>query len=252
MMTRVEMFDWIRRQLGIIPPVDEEIPGAKAGDTPTSRPKPTNAVLTQCIVNAVRKANRAAGFKNADPTLSVSVAGQTAAGPLRIPLEGLNTLDGRSIQRVLQGWWTSTSGQTTILHNGSEAATTRYRSAWPVEPAGEPRELWVQARHVLLFPAPSSAGTLRLLTETGMLEPLGDLDTFHGIPEYLETALLYMALVEAGKTLVGDVEMEARVEAYMPDAQAGMTALRNWAGSESGRHQPGLAPRSYRTGVRLR
>lgn len=249
MMTRAQMYDWLRRQLGIVPPIDDGTVGAKPGDLPLARPLPSNPALKQAIENAVWRVNREAQLCQVDPAVFVEVPAQTEKGPYTFPLE---SLPRRSVSRALAAWWHSPNGAVRRLRAWGSAEVDRHRLIWPATPPSMPRQFWVEAGRVWLYPAPSNDGRLQLQIEHAVIPPQTDSDTFAGIPEELETAILYQALVDLSKTNLGDAEMGARARAFEPDALEGMAAVKAWAARQVGRYQPQLTFRSYRTPRSLR
>lgn len=245
MMTRLDMYDWLRRQLGIVPPIDDGTPDAQPGDLPPSRPTPSNPALQQAIENAVWRVNREAQLCQIDPTVMVSISVQTGEGPYSFPLL---SLPRRGISRILAAWWHTSEGAIRRLRPLGSAEMDRLGRIWPATPASMPTRFWVEAGTVYIHPAPSAAGQLQLQVEHAVLPPQFDQDTFSWLPEELQTSVLYLALMDLAKTLVGDMEMQARIRVFEPDAMEALAALKSWAARQVGRYQPHLTFRSYRTG----
>jgi len=243
-MTRAEMRDWIRRMLGIIPPVDTSDTSALPGQEPTQQPYPTNALIDQAIENAARHVNLSLGIIVDTTVRQISVAAQTADGPYRIGLDSLQTGSG-SVWGVREAFWNNGSSDSPLTP-ASFRDLNRDGEAWTDTEAGTPTRFIVEGLSLYLYPAPSAAGTLKLRCSTGLMGPRLDSEGFVGLPDELHTELLYIALVELAVTLAGDVEMAQRARGFSDRAASGIDLIARTLNSANDRYQPGITTITYR------
>lgn len=246
-MNRAQMRDWLRRNLGIQPPIDTQLEGAKAGDAPSWQPDPSNASLDQAIRDACAFVNRELRLTDAGSVTSISVTAQTADGPYWLEMNHQITgLRPGSVVGVKAAWWNNGTDRrqlTPITLEELERDGVRYLD----EPVGDPRWYVVSGYRLGVYPAPSAAGTLEGRFTTGLLAPESDAQSFQQIPEEYEQCPLYLALVLIAKVVPDDMEMLTRAKAFEPEASQGLLQLGRWYNSQvSPQRQPSLAAVTYK------
>lgn len=245
-MNLAEMRDWIRRQLGKTPAID--VPGiedARPGQPAPFQPEPSNALINQCIRNAVGVVNRRFGI-NVQSQVGVAVAAQTDDGPYSIKMDGFDNVPPGSVNHILRMWYDDGSTSQKLKPVDFQDLN-RSKVEYQTQDPSTPRHYWLNGYYVYVYPAPSTAGTLYAMVETGMLSPVDDEDDFQALPgDHYET-LLCIAAQEIARISAGDAEMQARANLLMPYMTDGQDALSKWAGRKSREFQGAFKHANYRS-----
>lgn len=242
-MNRAEMRDRVRRLLGIKPPIDTSDPDAKAGDEPIQQPYPHNALINQVIDSTAALVNAQLGIAIDSIIRSVTVSAQTADGPYRLDL-GL--VDDYA---VMDAWWNNGSNDA-ILRPTSFTDLNRDGIVWSDEAPSTPDHIIVEGMSLYLYPAPASAGTLKLRCKLGISGPTSDADTFHQLPRELVDLMVYPVVIELADSLPDDVEMASRARAFGNKAAVAVDAIARWVNTTNMRYQPSISALPYRHGGR--
>lgn len=250
-MNRAQMRDWLRRMLGIQPPVDTTLPNVKAGDAPSWQPDPSNARLNQAIADACAALNRRLRLTDKQEPVAIPVAGQTDKGPLWVPLGNpYDALPAGAITSVAGAVWHAGGARQTLRAASLETLRAEYGTVEDTAP-GTPTHYAVERYRVCLWPAPASAGTLELRVTTGLLAPQTDNEGFAQLPAEYDQCILYTALVDVAKGMAEDAAMAAIAENYKMEAARGEDELARWLAASAGSEfQSGFSPmptvRTYR------
>lgn len=217
----------MRYRIGLRTPLEAGIPGAQSGDCPDWDPEPSNMKLDSFIDSACDIINQQVGVSGDSQIRSLAISAQTADGPYCVDLGSLSGYPDRSVMGVRRAWWDDGGGPSP-LQARFLADLTRENDQWANDEASTPTMFAVEGYTLYLMASPSAAGTLKFMCSTGLVAPQSDNDTFQGIPETFDSALLYIAIVQYGKAEAGDAEMAARAKAFTSDAAAGMSKLEAW------------------------
>lgn len=159
-LTRAQMRDQIRRELGQTPPIDDG--AGAAGAQPTRWPEPTNIALNLAIDKAAAWLSRKCPELSGEAVpLEYAVAAQTDSGPFRIAL--FHIAPQGSVTAVRRASWRPTGGSATLLTPVTAEELDRARDNWESEPPSTPTRYWVAAGELLLSPAPAAPGDLLLI-----------------------------------------------------------------------------------------
>lgn len=235
------MRDWVRRMLGIVPPIDTSDPDAVVGACPLQQPHPSNVLINQVIDSTASYLNSAFNIVTDSEVKEVSIPGQTANGAYALDMTQIS----EDAYAVREAWWSTGSYDVPLLpitFNDLSRDNEMWASATPSTPA----YLIVEGTGVYLYPAPSAAGTLKARCQRGILGPMTDNVGFAGIPRELETNVLYTVLVELALVMAGDAEMASRASAFSNRAAAGMDAIARWVANNNLRYQPAIGAVPYR------
>lgn len=235
------MRDWVRRMLGIVPPIDTSDPDAQVGDTPIQQPYPSNSLINQVIGSTADWVNTEVGLVTDSAIRSISVSAQTADGPYRVDLGTL----ADDPYGVREAWWNNGTNDLHLTPT-SFAELDRRGFIWPDEGVSTPQYLVVEPGSIFIHPAPSAAGTLKLRCANGICGPVSDSDGFKNLPHALVTHMLYNVIVELAATLADDAGMAARAQAFAGRAQVGLSAIGRHIAGFNEQHQPGIVPEPYR------
>lgn len=177
------------------------------------------------IVNACKIVNQHVGLAGTSTPRDIPILGQTANGPFVVDLAGVPGFSDRQFTAVRRAWWWdgTTATQLTPELIGNLSAKL---DPYPNDAPGTPRRFWVEGYTLNIDPAPSANGSFRFMATAGLMAPLHDDDSFHGIPADYDPCVLYIALVELGKMFPADQEMTARAQAFQSDAAAGLDRLK--------------------------
>lgn len=241
-MNRAQGRDWVRRTLGIIPPVDAQVPGAKPGDAPPWQPDPSNPLINQAFDNAASYIAGELGVVDAGDAVSVSVAAQTDAGPYWQDLRELEGVRSGSVIGVRRAWWNDGSQRTLLTPIGFDELDRDGRN-WRDEDPGTPLYRDVQNYRLAVFPAPASAGTLEVEVTSSLMAPLHDGEGFEQLPLAFETDMLYCVAFEVAMVLPDDTEMASRAKMLEGARQNAVARITRWMRSQANEgHQPSIIP----------
>lgn len=160
-LTTAQLRDAVRRDMGMVPPVDDG--EGKEGDQPTVWKWPTNALLTQKIREGYAWVSRKTRAGGDHLPLSYAVTAQTDPGPYALDL-GLITPAG-SVNEVKRAAWIAAGSSEYPLIPDDRDRMDRNRIAWASQEPSTPQRFWVEEGYLLLYPAPSAAGTLTLMLD---------------------------------------------------------------------------------------
>ena len=220
-MNLAEGFDWIRRSVGVVPPIDRGV--GDAGEEPSWQPFPSNALLSQAVDHACRIINREIGLGEGPEVISISVGVQTVS-PYVMSLGNVPLMARGSVTTVRRVWWENELLRSTTLYK-----ETQQRRNYIDEAVGTPVDYAVEDYKLYIMPAPSAAGTLKLMVGAAVLGPKGLRDGFHGLPSAYETVPLSIASAMVAGILASDAEMIARKPNLDAMAAAELDSLREWA-----------------------
>jgi hypothetical protein len=235
MQNMLDYYEWLRTRLGILTPLAAGLEGAKAGDVPEWSAQPSNPVLKSFISTACDIVNQHVGLTGSSSIQSYSVAAvtdTTLTGPLSIDMAALPGHRQRQVISIRRAWWndgTSPVRLTPVVLSTLDAR----RDPYMADAAATPYRFATEGYTIFLDPAPSSAGTFQYMATTGTLAPQNDADCFAGIPGAYDPCVLYVALVEYGKSQPADAEMSLRAQAFTEDARAGLERLAVWFGNNN-------------------
>lgn len=242
MQSRAEYRDWLRRQLGIVPPRDEwlllqemgqtpDYPMPPAGAQPTDNLQVLNSTLNQVITNAANRVTVEARFPDAITFTDIPISAQTATGPLTLRLSGLPGFADRAVVRIRRSYWqdsgsTQSNWQqvTPVLLSQLDVQNDDYMNQGP----GQPFRVALEGDLLYIIPGPQSDGTFRLTVGTGALAPMNDLEGFDGLPSSYDEQILYQALSEMAIIPTVDPEMRERAAAFLPLAERGLINITSW------------------------
>lgn len=236
-------YDWMRTRLGISTTLSLGMEGAKAGEESPLSPEPNNWVLRNYIKNACAIVNQHVGLSGSSQLVTTpqisAVDTASWTGPYSIDLSSMQGAPSRSVISIRRGFWsdgTTSQRMTPVILSDQDNRWSPYMS----NAAGTPNQFAIEGYTLFLLPAPASAGYFQFMATTGLLAPDNDLDSFEGIPESYDPCILYIALVEYGKSLPLDAEMSARAQAFTPDAAAGLERLAAWYSMNNEEAQAGV------------
>lgn len=178
-------------------------------------------------MNACKIVNQHVGLSGTSTPRDIPILGQTANGPFAVDLAGVPGFADRQVTGIRRAWWWDGSTATRldpVLVGMLDAKWDQY----PNDAPGFPRRFWVEGYTLYVDPAPSSNGAFRFMATAGLLAPMHEDDSFHGIPADYDPCPLYIALVEIGKMFPADQEMSVRAQAFTPDAAAALDRLKAW------------------------
>lgn len=224
-----EYREWCRQRLDILTPLDAGVPislpdgttrDPQPGDQPPWQPEPSNEKLNSFILTSCDIVNQQANVTVDVSIRSLTVPGQTANGPLGVDLAAVPGYPQRSIIGVRRAWWNDGTNANPL---GATFLSTldRENNQYANNPPNVPLQFAIEGNTLFLIPAPAQSGTLQFMCSTGLMKPSSDVDTFQGIPEAYDSALLYIAIVEYGKSS-RDTEMKQKAQAFTSDASAGL------------------------------
>jgi hypothetical protein len=250
LLNRAQARDFIRREIGITPPIDTGT--GNAGDAPANRPDPTNAILNQCIWTSIEQVNRRIGFAETT-SIQYPVAAQTTLGPTSIPLQNILSASSNLINDVRRAAWNGGVGDVQVLEawtsDDMDKSGYQYDNMGPAVP----QRFWVRAYTLFLSPAPASAGTLNLYAGMGVLPPISDSDYIQQLPESYQDIVWRGAAVKWLETCTQDSEAQARLQAIAPlFYQQGLDELMTWKMGVNKPQTFSFGYRSYRRGPGLR
>lgn len=184
-ITRGDYRDAIRRKIGIVPPIDAGL--GPSGALPLGQSYPDNAVLNQCIADAIRTINRRCRLHETNG-ITVSLSAQTANGPLVQPLTGLiGCATQTSINTVQRLIFTDSAGNVTRLAATNFFEEDRRRYLFDTLAPGTPQFYFIQGYQLFIYPAPSLAGTLTIWAGTAITQMSDDVSVIDQLPsDYLQ------------------------------------------------------------------
>lgn len=260
LLTRAEFRDSVRRDLGIVPPIDvsnANPPGAQ----PTNAPYPTNRQIDDCFQEAISDVNRDCDFHMTD--IPVSVNAVTANGPFGLYLGDLTpnstgltnafAPNAKIIDVQRLTWTPEGNTQSTLItpvyrDNLDRSGNTDYFTV----PPSMPRAWYIQGYVLYVTPAQNQAGTYLITCALGVAGFTCDTDTLDQIPFDYQDVFKYQAIVNLSMTQTMDVEAQARAQMYGPKAAAGLKKFKEWIMGGTGAPQPVMLFKSYRTGYGTR
>ncbi len=242
MQNLLDYRDWMRTRLGIPTTLSLGLPGAKAGEESPIVSEPNNWTLDNFITNACSIANQHFGITGSSSIQSfpLDAADASQQGPLSINLGSLPGIRRRGIVSIRRAWWNDGIDPPTRLDPVILSMLDNRRDPYMADTPSTPRRFAIEGYTLFLDPANYSAGAFQYMATTGTLAPQNEVDCFEGIPEIYDPCLLYIALVEYGKSLPRDAEMAARAGAFTSDAAAGLERLGAWFATNNEEAQPAV------------
>ena len=239
--------DFIRRSIGITPPVDTGT--GLSGAAPANRPDPTNAVLNQCVWTSAEQINRLIGFSETT-CIQYPVAAQKSYGPLAIPLSGVLSPSSNMINDIRRCAWNDGTGANIqvlepITSDDMDKTGYQYDNYQPATP----QRYWVRAYTLFISPAPASAGTVNMYAGMGVLPPISDSDYIQQLPESYQDILWRGAAVMWLETRTQDSQSAALLAVMGPKFyQIGIQELMTWKMGVNKSQTFSFGCRSYRRG----
>lgn len=248
-LNRAQLRERIRRdRLGIVTPIEMNLSTAAEGDAPTYQPDPSNNVINAAIEEALSEINGDIFFSGSSGMIPIVVAAQTTGPYYQIDLQtAITSYTGTAqINNVSHAQWTPDDGNATRLIAKSFRELDRDRGDWMNAPVGVPQNYIIDSYNLYIYPAPSSAGTLNLMTGLSMLSPVDDTDTIGQLPADYHPTIMDMAAVRCIRTMIGNIEMQARLPILVPQIIEGKRLIRRWYISQMQDRQDGVTHRSNR------
>lgn len=249
MKTRRQFRDSFRRDMGL--PIASDR-GGKEGDPASTHPRPSNGEINQALEDALSEYCVETGFQIAT-AVTESVEAQTDDGPYAFALRNLGTTsetgglrggDTNAVRRVV---WDDGTAKTTLRPMRREEMERDNRNL-SEEPVGTPRNWWVEGYTLNIWPAPQTAGTLRLIVESGVIGFDDDGDVIESLPEDHQVGVRYLAVSLYAESKPSDPEMLALAAAFRPKAERWMGRTKELPARMMPEYQSGFAPHSYRRG----
>lgn len=239
MTNRADYRDWLRREMGIVPPRDQWLlfqemgqtpdwPMPPAGAQPTDNLQILNSTLNQCIQSACNRVTIEARVPDALHFSDIEVPAQTVTGPFTFQLSTLPGFPERSAVRLRRSYWRPSGGQFSPVYPANLSQLDMQQVDFLNNGPGSPTQIAIEGDLIYLLPGPEQAGTLRLTVGSGALAPQTDMEGFDGPPSSYDEQLLYVALVEVANIPTIDAEMRARAQAFTPLAERGIFNLTAW------------------------
>lgn len=158
--TRAEHRDQVRRLLGYIPPVDDNV--GVPGEVPTVNPWPDNPFLDVAIDDTVAWMSRKVKVAGDAAPILYPVPSQTANGPYQITLQQIAPLGVvNDVRRV--AWLQDNQNEQTLRRWNREEVDRDRLSGFMTQVPGAPEAYWVEFGKLSLWPAPQTAGTLSIM-----------------------------------------------------------------------------------------
>jgi len=257
-LNRAQIRDRVRRvYLGITPPIDPQpgtgapVPGAQAGDAPTQRPDPSNAVLNDCLEMAVADLCRKCDYhENRVEAFPVAAYPAGFSGPAWVGLqEFLGSANLRDIKRVV---WTDSTHPPTLLQGTSWQTRDRLQQPQEAVPCGLPVFYLLQGYELGLLPAPTAAGTLSMLLGTSPYGPVTDQDILRQLPVDFHEVVFVGAAIRSLSRIAEDAEAQAKLSTLVPVWLTGVGEVMTYKNGALRAQQPSFGFASYRVGAGLR
>lgn len=226
-MNRAAMRDVMRRNLLQVPPIDD---GAGiSGAIPLHAQYPTNAGCNYAIDEAVAFFSQKCGLGGDVKTQAVPFPIVTENGPYAIALQQI--APAGSVNDVRHVSLTMTGGSNQTLVPTSREEMDRSGILWEQQTPGTPQRFWVEAGSLVLWPAPSSTGSLNIQFGKALWSnsTQADAEVLEIIPtDYLQT-VLHKATAIVALIQTNDAEMHARGEYFLSlvgnEAQGGLADM---------------------------
>lgn len=171
--TRANLRDGVRREFGQIPPIDNG--AGAAGAQPVRNPWPTNPQINQQLDTAVAYVSRKGKLAGDFVARMLPVAATSSIGPLAINLQFLGaTLSTNEIRRV--AWYSGNGVSETLLTASTRFQMDRDRMPTMAQTPSSPTRYWTEGGRLLIWPAPSSDGTLSLMAGVALWSMSQNLD----------------------------------------------------------------------------
>lgn len=250
LLTRAQLRERIRRdRLGILTPLGENLSTAAEGDPPTWQPDPNNDTINAAIEESLAELNQEIFFSGSNGQVPLAVTVQTANGPYRVQ-NLITAIPGYTavgqVNNISHVQWTPTSGPSVPLLPKTFLEMRRDFPDYNNTPPAVPSHYIIDSYDLYTYPAPVEAGTLYMLMGLSMLSPTDDTDYIGQLPADFNPLVMDMAAVRAGRTVIGDVEMQARVALILPAIAEGKKRLKVWYISQMQDRQAGVTHRSTR------
>lgn len=240
-LTRAQLRDAVRRELSQIPPIDDGT-GA-AGVAPTRNPFPINALVNAKLDEAVAYFSRKCRIAGDATPRSLPIPAQTATGPYAIDLQRLAPFGHAN--DVLSAWWVESGGTTgSPLTPDHRDNRTRDRADWPHTGVGTPERYWVDRGKLLIEPAPSAEGTLKVMLGTALWiqATTVDQETIEIIPsDYLPIVAAEAARLVC-MTQIEDEEMQNKIPALTAKVVDGLGDMREFFARRNRGYQARVVP----------
>jgi len=225
-LTRAQLRDAVRRELGQIPTFDLSGSTADIGIQPTTYPEPRNAALNQAIDFAVEEILAFAKVTKNATSIGIPVPAQTANGPYQFSMWDLSPQG--NVTTVNHLTWMPTSTTVQRLLPTSREELDRNGTLWEGMAPGTPTNYWIEGDLISLYPAPSSAGTLSMQANQSAWSEASNQDgeVPRLVPiEYVQL-LVQCAAFNIAVRYTGNVEMSNRAKMLKPLVEDGKSKFR--------------------------
>lgn len=243
--TRAMMRDVIRHNLNKTTARDYT-PTAAYGDPSSVCPEPSNATLNEKLREAVSMLIRKTGFAEINP-VDVDIDAQTENGTYSINLRNLPV----PINQIRRASWNNGDTYRRLTATQRDEFDNN-RQQWENETPSEPRYYWQEGYTLYLLPAPSEAGTLRLIAGTGSVEFETDANTVEQLLNDEQPIVTYLATALYAMTQHSDNEMKDAAKTFLALGQDGINDILKRKQATPKQHQGQFTPRTrhYRSGRR--
>lgn len=260
---RAEFRDRIRRDLGIVPPIDVSGSMAIPGQQPTNYPSPTNQQINQALQDFISRANIESGFHVTGFNVPVVAISGNVRGPFGLYLgdvtpnsSGSTTLLNpkglfNDVKRVT--WTPSGGGVPRLLQPAWRDSIDRgQNNDYYAQPPAEPQIWWIEGYVLNVSPAQSSDGVYNLICGSGIIGLQCDDDVLDQVPIDYQHIFVQGAIWYLSITQTMDVEAQSRVQAFQPLALQGVQDMRRFVLGGTGAPAPQMTFASYRSGYGTR
>lgn len=253
LLTRAELRERARQKLGIVTPIEQGYENALPGDMPTDRPFPTNYFLNNALEERIAEVNTTCQFSGSNGFIPYNVAASTSTG--MISLDFSSAIQGYTqeyqVQTIQHVTWVPTGGT-----NSTQVVPTTYEEMdrntpdWQNVSAGTPTKYTLSNYNLVLFPPPSTAGTIYFTGTLSMMAPIYDPDYIQQVNvEHQLVFIVGMALSYA-ESCPSDLEMARLADMLRKDYQQKLNNLLKWIQSQMSEFQGDITPRTNRRAYR--
>ena len=216
LLTRAQLRDATRRELGQIPTFDLTGSTSDIGAQPATYPEPRNAAINQALDFAVEEILSFAGLTKNATTRTIPVPAQTGYGAYKMSMFDLSPQG--SVTTVNHLTWSPDSSTIIKLKAISREELDKDGTLWESTPVGTPTSYWVEGDAICIFPAPSDSGTLNMQCNQSAWTESNNADD--EVPrlvpiEYIQLLVQCTAFNIAVRA-TNNVEMQARAKFLKP------------------------------------
>ena len=240
-MTRPELRDTMILRLGRARGASVGLP---IGTPHPSDPWPTIDDYNLFINEAVMEINRRCITDSNGVPQSLTVAAQTQNGPLAIDISGgMGTFAAGEIEDVYEAWWDSgTASPNWPMEHVSADSIRRDWSQWFGEAPSQPTYFWIDGNNLMVFPSPSTGGTLWMIFTYCIPRLFSDAASVRELPVKLHPVVAVIAARIAAQTRPRDVELQAVAAGLETEGEKGVLDIMRWHSARVGGEAPGMTP----------